>query len=60
MAKHARNIGNTGTKYVFSEGDKVVASLPQTYEITVNDYQGNKRIIVNNNNVYGVIVHSNL
>jgi hypothetical protein len=60
LAKHARNIGNTGTKYVFSEGDKVVASLPQTYEITVNDYQGNKRIIVNNNNVYGVIVHSNL
>lgn len=55
LAKHARNIGNTGTSAVFAQGAKVMAITPFSYRVDIVDYLGASTAIIAPANVYGVI-----
>lgn len=57
LANYARATGNSGSSNVFNEGEKIVAATPFPYELKLNDYAGNERVLVASQNVYGVIVH---
>ena len=55
LAKHARNIGNTGTSSVFAQGAKVMATTPFSYRVDIVDYLAASTAIIAPANVYGVI-----
>jgi hypothetical protein len=55
LAKHARNIGNTGTSAVFAQGAKVMAITPFSYRVDIVDYLAASTAIIAPANVYGVI-----
>jgi len=55
LAKHARNIGNTGTSSVFAQGAKVMATTPFSYHVEILDYLGSSVSIVSAANVFGLI-----
>jgi hypothetical protein len=57
LAQHARFLEKKGNTSVFSEGQKMVASAPFPYGISISDYLGNDTIIIQSTNVFGVVSH---
>ena len=58
LAQHARFLGKKGNTIVFSAGQKMVASVPFSYGVSIDDYLGNATTIVNAANVFGVLSQS--
>ena len=57
LSQHARFLEKKGNVNVFSEGEKMVASVPFPYGISISDYLGNDTIIIQSTNVFGVVSH---
>ena len=57
LSKHARFIGKGGRTDIFEEGDKMMASTPFLYGVSIIDYLGNATTIITPTNVYGVLSH---
>lgn len=57
LSQHARYLEKRGDTNVFDNGDKMVASTPFSYGITIDDYLDNPTTIITPTNVYGVISH---
>ena len=57
LAQHARFLEKKGNTEVFSENQKMVASQPFLYGISISDYLGNDTVIVQPTNVFGVVSH---
>lgn len=57
LAQHARFLEKKGNTQVFSENQKMVASQPFLYGISISDYLGNDTVIIQPTNVFGVVSH---
>ena len=57
LSQHVRFLGKKGDTAVFAEGQKMVASVPFSYGVSIDDYLGNATTIVNSANVFGVLSH---
>lgn len=57
LSQHARFLEKKGNTEVFSENQKMVASAPFLYGISISDYLGNDTVIVQPTNVFGVVSH---
>ena len=57
LSQHARFLEKKGNTEVFSENQKMVASQPFLYGISISDYLGNDTVIVQPTNVFGVVSH---
>jgi len=57
LSQHVRFLGKKGNTALFAEGQKMVASQPFSYGVSIDDYLGNATTIVNPTNVFGVLSH---
>lgn len=57
LAQHARFLDKKGDTAIFGVGHKMVASVPFSYGVAIDDYLGNATTIVNPANVFGVLSH---
>ena len=57
IVQAARFLEKKGNTSVFSEGQKMIASAPFPYGISISDYLGNDTIIIQSTNVFGVVSH---
>ena len=57
LAQHARFLEKKGNTQVFSENQKIVASQPFLYGISISDYLGKDTVIIQPTNVFGVVSH---
>ena len=57
LSQHVRFLGKKGNTQLFAEGQKMVASVPFSYGVSIDDYLGNATTIVNSANVFGVLSH---
>jgi hypothetical protein len=58
LAQHARFLGKKADTAVFGAGHKMVASVPFSYGVAIDDYLGNATTIVSSANVFGVLSQS--
>ena len=55
IANYAAANGIMDPHHFFNDGDQVVAMMPFTYEVLVNDYMDNSVVIIPTTNVFGVV-----
>lgn len=57
LSQHVRFLGKKGDTAVFAEGQKMVASVPFMYGVSIDDYVGKPTSIVDSAQVFGVLSH---
>ena len=57
LANYAR-ANNITNGNLFEPGDQVIATLPFTYKVLVNDFVGNPQTLISTSNVFGVVIQT--
>ena len=52
------SIDNITNGNLFEPGDQVIATLPFTYKVLVNDFVGNPQTLISTSNVFGVVIQT--